>query len=176
MRRYLPLAALLALLMMLSWPSARVANAQGALVRIAGVGPTGKDIPVSVNSLGNLGIVLPSATPITTVSGANAAATLTIPAAGAGLYHYITHIRAVRSCTAAITGTATLDYTTTNIPNSMTWTVGNACAVGSTNVDIDFSTSVPIKVSAANTNTTIVTPAAGTAGIVRVSAFYYTAQ
>jgi hypothetical protein len=113
-------------------------------------------------------------TPITNVSTANASVTLTIPAAGSGLFHYITAINVTRTCSTAITGSAVLTYTSTNLPGSLAWTAGNACPVGSTNQDIWNDFSQPVKSSVANTNTTIVAPAAGATGIVRVTAYYYT--
>jgi hypothetical protein len=113
--------------------------------------------------------------PITTLSSANASVTLTIPASGSGLFHYITSITATRTCTTAISGTAVLGYTSTNLPNSMAWSAGNACAVGSTTQDIWNDLSQPIKSSASNTNTTIVAPAAGATGVIRLSAVYFAA-
>lgn len=113
---------------------------------------------------------------VTNLSGANASVTLTLPAAGAGLFHYITAIKAVRTCTSAITGTAVLAYTSTNLPGTLAWSSGNACAVGSTNQDIDIEFERPLKSSVVNTASTIVAPAAGAAGIIRLTAYYYTAQ
>jgi hypothetical protein len=112
---------------------------------------------------------------VTTISAANTTVTLTLPAAGATLFHYITSITAVRSCTTAIVGSALLAYTTTNLPGTLAFTAGNACAVGSTNFDIREEMSQPLKSSAANTATTIVAPAAGVAGSIRLTAYYYTA-
>jgi hypothetical protein len=112
---------------------------------------------------------------VTTLSAANTTVTLTLPAAGVGLFHHITMIQAVRTCTAAITGSAVLAYTSTNLPGTLAWTAGNACPVGTTNFDIGNQMTQPLKSSVANTATTIVAPAAGAAGVIRLTAYYYTA-
>ncbi len=119
-------------------------------------------------------VARPSVTAVTTLSSANTTVTLTLPASGAGLYHYITSVQATRTCTTAITGTAKLEYTSTNLPGSLAWSSGNACAVGSTSQDIWNDYTQPLKSSVANTATTIVAPAAGAAGFIRVTALYYT--
>jgi len=110
---------------------------------------------------------------VTTLSAANTTVTLTLPAAGAGLFHYITSVVVVRSCTTAIVGTALLAYTSTNLPGTLAWSAGNACAVGSTNFDVDTKYLRPVKSSAANTATTIIAPAAGVAGLIRLTAYYH---
>lgn len=111
---------------------------------------------------------------VTALSSANTTVTATLPAV-AGQFHYITAILVVRTCTSAITGTAALAVTTTNIPGSLAFTSGNACAVGSTNVDVNLSLVSPLKSSVVNTATTVVAPAAGAAGIYRITVFYYAA-
>ena len=116
----------------------------------------------------------PSTNIVVAKSAANTAVTATLPAAGAGLYHYVTGIEVIRSCSAAITGSATLDITTTNLPGSLTWTVGNACAVGSTNADVRLAYPAPVKSSSANTASTVVCPAIGAAGICAIVVYYYT--
>jgi hypothetical protein len=119
-------------------------------------------------------IETPTNTCVTTLSGANASVTLTLTAV-ASSFHYITRITASRTCTTAITGSALLGYTSTNLSGSLAWTAGNACAIGSTNLDIGESYNPSaLKSSVANTNTTIVAPAAGAAGQIRLTACYYT--
>ncbi|MGH8865356.1 MAG: hypothetical protein ACREVZ_12045 [Burkholderiales bacterium] len=113
---------------------------------------------------------------VTALSAANTAVTATLPAAGAGLFHYINSITVTRTCTAAIVGNAALAVTTTNLPGAIAWTTGNACAVGSTNRDIAEVYESPLKSSAANTATTIVCPAIGAAGLCRITTTYYTAN
>lgn len=119
-------------------------------------------------------VSLPPATlGVTALSGANAAVTATLPAV-ASQFHYITALKIVRTCTTAIVGTAALAVTTTNLPGSMAWTTGNACAVGSSNDVLTHDFSSPLKSSALNTNTTIVCPALGAAGICRITVHYFT--
>lgn len=115
------------------------------------------------------------ATPITNTGAANAGVTLTLPAAGAGLFHYITGIHIQRTATAALVGSATLVITTTNIPGALAWSVGNAMVAGGTQNDVVMDFSCPIKASAANVATTIVCPAPGAAVLWRVTAYYFTA-
>jgi hypothetical protein len=116
---------------------------------------------------------MPSTLAVTVTGAAAAAATLTIPAAGAGLYHYITSLQIYRNATAALAGTATLVITSTNLPGSLAWSVGNAMVAGGTQPDLVFEPSSPLKSSVANTATTIVMPAAGAAVLWRANVTYY---
>jgi hypothetical protein len=111
---------------------------------------------------------------ITATGAANAAVTLTIPAAGVGLFHYITCIWIIRTATAALAGTATLVVTTTNLPGTMAFSFGNAMLAGGTQKDLELDLSHPLKSSVANTNTTIVAPVPGAAVLWRLNVFYYT--
>jgi len=115
----------------------------------------------------------PSQLVVSTLSTANTAVTATLPAAGAGLFHYITGIEIVRNATAALAGSATLTYTTTNLPGTLAWSVGNAMAVGGTQWDVQAFFPAPLKSSAANTATTVVAPAAGAAVLVRINVYYF---
>ncbi len=137
---------------------------------------------ISVNARVSLSSVLqigferpPQHLIITILSAANSAATLTIPAAPTGLFTYISKIFAkkINASAAAIAGTALLAYTSTNLPNTMAWSAGNALAVGEDRVDIDDLYAPPVKSSAAGTNTTIVAPAAGAAVQVRLTAAFF---
>jgi hypothetical protein len=110
---------------------------------------------------------------VTVTAAANTIATATLPAGGAGLFHYITYINCMRNATAALAGTATLIHTTTNLPGNPAWSVGNAMAAGGTQIDVDYQPAFPLKCSVANTNTTIVMPAAGLAVLNRVNVGYY---
>lgn len=112
---------------------------------------------------------------VTATGAAAAAATATLPAGAAGLFHYITHISIVRNATAALAGTATIIHTSTNLPGSPAWSVGNAMAAGGTQVDVDINFSSPLKSSVAATNTTIVAAAAGAAVLNRVNVGYFLA-
>lgn len=116
---------------------------------------------------------IPSTLWVTATAAANTAATATLPAAGAGMFHYITSISIVRNATAALVGSATLIHTSTNLPGSPAWSVGNAMIIGGTQVDVDFQPASPLKSLAANTNTTIVAAAAGLAVLNRVNVSYY---
>jgi len=110
---------------------------------------------------------------ISGTAAANTGVTLTLPAAGAGLFHYITQINITRNATAALAGTATLVITTTNLPGTLAWSVGNAMAAGGTQIDVNISFANPLKCSVANTNTTIVMPAPGAAVLWRGNCHYY---
>jgi len=115
----------------------------------------------------------------TTISGANAAVTLTIAAAGAGLFHYITSVEIinVNPTAAAIAGSAvTLGYTSTNIPGAPAWTAGNALAAGAEKVvERIVYPSGGIKTTTANTATTIVAPAIGLGCVCRILVTYFVA-
>ena len=108
-------------------------------------------------------------------AAAASAATLTLATPGAGLRHYITGIEITRNATAALVGTATLVITTTNLPGSLAWSVGNAMAVGGTQIDVNRDLSQPLQSSAQNTATTIVMPAPGAGVLWRCNVFYYVA-
>lgn len=117
----------------------------------------------------------PSDLCVTFTAAANAGGTVTLPAV-AGQFHYITAVYITRTATAALAGSATLVITTTNLPGSLAFSVGNAMVAGGTQRDLElnFSTN-PLKASALNTATTIVLPAPGAAVLWRVNVFYYTA-
>lgn len=106
---------------------------------------------------------------------AAAAVTLTLAAPAAGLRHYITGIEITRNATAALAGTATLVVTTTNLPGSLAWSVGNAMAAGGTQIDVQREFVHPLQSSAQGTATTIVAPAPGAAVLWRLNAYYYLA-
>lgn len=115
----------------------------------------------------------PTTLHITATAAANTAVTATLPAAGAGLFHYITNITLQRAATAALAGSAVLVHTSANLPGSPNWTVGNAMSAGGTQLDLNFTPTTPLKSSVANTNTTITMPAAGAAVINRINVSYY---
>jgi hypothetical protein len=116
---------------------------------------------------------IPSNLHVTATAAANTAATATLPAAGAGMFHYITHINIVRNATAALAGTATIIHTSTNLPGNPAWSVGNAMAAGGTQEDVNYTPTTPLKSSVANTATTVVAAAAGLAVLGRVNVSYY---
>jgi hypothetical protein len=109
---------------------------------------------------------------VTAVGAAAAAVTLTLPAAGAGLFHHITRLEVGLYSTAARTGAATpITVTTTNLPGNPAFTFATAAAIGTTDHrQVDFDS--PLKAVAANTPTTIVAPAV-TGGLWRITASYF---
>ena len=111
----------------------------------------------------------------TVTAAANTAATLTIASPGTGLRNYITGIEITRNATAALAGTATLVITTTNLPGSLAWSVGNAMLAGGTQIDVSRDFTQPVQSLAQATATTIVMPAPGAAVLWRCNAYYYVA-
>jgi hypothetical protein len=120
----------------------------------------------------------PATLNINVAGAANAIATATLPAAGAGLFHYITHIFIKRVNTAALAGGAILSITTTNLGGRQ-WRTGNQASItvstheGSVLRDQEFTH--PLKSAVANTASTIVCPAAGAAVSWHLSIDYFTA-
>jgi hypothetical protein len=117
--------------------------------------------------------LIPATKHVTVTAAANTIATCTLPAPGVGLFHYITYLHAARNATAALAGSATLIITSTNLPGTPAWSVGNAMVAGGSQVDIDMQPSSPLKSLVANTATTIVMPAAGLAVLNRINCSYY---
>jgi hypothetical protein len=112
---------------------------------------------------------------VTATGVAAAGVTLTLPAAGAGLFHYITEIQVVKFATALLTAAATpVLVTTTNLPGTPALSFSAAASAQGTNEVQQFQPTTPLKSSVANTATTIVCPAT-TATIWRVNVFYFTA-
>lgn len=110
---------------------------------------------------------------VTATAAANTLATASLPAAGAGMFHYITSIHLARNATAALAGTATLIATTTNMIGSPAWSYGNAMVAGGSQTDLAQVFANPVKSSVANTATTVVMPAAGAAVLNRINVGYY---
>ena len=109
--------------------------------------------------------------PATAATGV--AATASLPAAGAGLFHYITSISISLYATAARVGSATpVTVTSTNLPGSAAWNFPTAQAIGAMDrVSPDLVT--PIKSLVANTISTVAAPIA-TTGIWRLNVGYFT--
>lgn len=126
-----------------------------------------------VNKIGRLLVDIPSLTKVVTATAAaNTAVTLTIPAAGVGFYHHISHLYIARTATAVLAGTATLVVTTTNLPGVLAWSFGNAMAAGATQTDYSENFPNPLRSLIDNTDTTIVAPAPGVAVLWRLTVFY----
>lgn len=109
---------------------------------------------------------------VTATAAANTGVTATLPAV-AGMFHYITHLDITRNATAALAGTATLVHTTTNLPGSPAWSVGNAMIAGGTQLDMAADFAVPLRSSLVNTATTVVMAAPGAAVLGRINVGYY---
>jgi hypothetical protein len=116
---------------------------------------------------------IPATLAQTVTAAANTATTLTLPAAGVGLFHYITGLYISRTATAVLNTSTTIVITTGNIPGSMAFSVGSAMNAGGTQRDIEIEPPNPIKSSASNASTTISLPAPGAAVLWRAFAFYY---
>jgi hypothetical protein len=108
---------------------------------------------------------------------ANGALTLTLPAAGVGLFHYVTHIYIDRHATALLAGGLTLAATTTNL-GGLTWRTGNQASITVATADgmilTDIDLAHPIKSAVANTASTIVMPAPGLGVLWTGWVAYYT--
>ena len=118
---------------------------------------------------------LPTTLWVTATAAANTAVTATLPLV-AGMFHHITHINITRNATAALAGTATIIHTTTNLPGSPAWSVGNAMAAGGTQIDVVLDlAAAPLRSSVAGTATTVVAAAGGLAVLGRVNVGYYLA-
>lgn len=92
---------------------------------------------------------------------ANGALTVTIPGA-AGKMHAVRRVHLYRTATLSIAGSAVLAITTTNLPASLAWSVGNGISAGGSTDDVDESYDGGNLVSlAAGVDTTFVMPAPG---------------
>jgi hypothetical protein len=112
---------------------------------------------------------------VTNTAAAAVGVTLTLPAPGAGMFHYIGRIIVQRHATAALTAnTAPILVTTTNLPGSRVLSfAADAAAQGVVATEI-IEPATPIRSSAANTATTLVCP--GTVGVIwRATADYFVA-
>lgn len=153
-----------------------VVLATGAATIGAVTGPAAAPLALDA-TLANHTQRLQAVTSLTTVSVANTAVTLTLPAVAAQ-FHYITRIRISMHNTsaAAVVGSAvTLSFSSTNLPGALAWTEGNALAAGISKVVVDEILENAIKSTTANTASTIVAPATGAGVLVRITAYYYTA-
>lgn len=135
---------------------------------------SGIDADVNATTFGLHTFLPPSALTVVLFPAANTGGTLTLPAV-AGQFHHITAIILSRSATAALVGSATLAITTTNLPGSLQWRVGNAMVAGGTQRDVELFWDNPLKSSVANVNTTIVLPAPGAAVLWGAIVTYFTA-
>jgi hypothetical protein len=121
----------------------------------------------------------PATLAVSVAGGANAIATLTLPAPGAGLFIYLTYLHVRRVATAALAGGALLTVTSTNLPGTPSWRTGNQASITVSTFDgpvlVDQAFPFPLKATAVNTAVTIVGPAAGAAVSWHITAHYFTA-
>jgi hypothetical protein len=112
---------------------------------------------------------------VTTYGTANTATTLTIPAAGAGLFHQLTKliVRAFNESASAIAASAVLNITTGNLPGTLNFRASNDFPAWAMRelVRLDFD-AAPLRSSAANTNTTVLVPALGAGVRAEILAVY----
>jgi hypothetical protein len=108
-----------------------------------------------------------------TTGAAGGAATITL-AAVTGFRHAITNIFLMRGTgTAETPAGATVSVTTTNLPGSMAWTVGNNIPVGGTQTDVNLRFCPPLLANASGTSTTIVMGDPGTNPVWTGQVAYY---
>ena len=117
----------------------------------------------------------PATTAVSATAVVSTGVTLTIPAAGAGLFNYVTYLEITLFATTALTAATTpVLVTTTGITGTPTFSCAFPVAAAGVLVDrIIIQPGVPLKGSAANTALTVVAPVA-TGAIWRLNAFYYT--
>jgi hypothetical protein len=112
---------------------------------------------------------------VTVTAAAGVAATLTLPAPGVGLRHYITYLSINRFASALLTAAATpVIVTTTNLPGSLAFSIPAEAAAQGTLDRWREDFAFPLVSSAQNTATTFVAPLT-TAVIWRMTAGYYVA-
>ena len=130
-------------------------------------------LPAGANTIGTA-LTRSSDLAVTATGASGAAVTATLPAAAAGLFHYITSLEIQRYAAAALTAAAApIVVTTTNVPGSLAWSFDTAGALGVSQVQ-QFAFVQPLKASTAATATTFVAPIA-TGVIWRMNVTYYTA-
>jgi len=102
---------------------------------------------------------IPATSGLTATAAAGVAATLTIPAPGAGLYQYVNWIRIEKFAAALLVAAAVpVIVTTTNIPGTPSFNCAADAAAAGTLVEKIISQSMPIRGITANTAITVVAP------------------
>ena len=130
---------------------------------------------MAVNTDGSINVFPKSANLVQqATSAANTTVTATLPAAGAGLFHYITKIVVEIQATGARAASNVVDFTTTNLPNTPSFGVDGDALVQGQIRRLVQNFDIPLKSSTANTNTTVVAPATGANSNSRITVFYYT--
>lgn len=121
-------------------------------------------------------VALPTSTlAVTATAAVNTAATASLPAAGAGLFHYITSIQVMKLYSVVgVAAGAGVIITSTNLPGTPAWTTEQVAGpAGTVARVVDLSPTAPIRSSVANTITTIAAPAQ-LQSIWRINVTYYT--
>ena len=119
-------------------------------------------VGLSVDLVGGLRVRLPeSSLWVTATAAVNTGSTATLPAAGAGLFHYITSIQLVKLYSVVgVAAGAGVIITSTNLPGGPAWTTEQLASVaGTAPTVIGIVFDRPLKSSVANTATTFVAPA-----------------
>lgn len=104
---------------------------------------------------------IPARLHVTATAAVNTGATATLPAAGFGLFHYITKVELVKLYNVVgVAAGAGVIVTTTNLPGTPAFTTEQlALAAGSVIKVIDWNPYAPLKSSVSNIATTFVAPA-----------------
>ena len=156
--------------------SVNVAQMGGAATSMnTGVRDAGTQrVTIATNDL--VPVSLPGSTLMVTATAAvNTAATASLPAAGVGLFHYITSIQVMKLYSViGVAAGAGVIITSTNLPGTPAWTTEQlASAAGTVARVIDLVPGTPIRSAVANTITTIAAPAQ-LQSIWRINVTYYT--
>lgn len=120
-----------------------------------------------------LALPFPSSLAVTMTTAISTSGTLTLPAAGSGLYHYVTRLL-IQKFNAAllVAAAAPVIVTTGNLPGSRAFSLpADGASQGTMNQEV-LEPSQPLKSTSPNVATTIVCPAI-TSVIWRVTADYY---
>jgi len=128
---------------------------------VTGIGASGAGIPrVSLSNDSVVAELRGSTLHVTGTAAVNTALTITLPAAGAGLFHYITSIQWVKLYNVlGVAAGAGVLITSTNLPGNPVWTTEQiASPAGTATTVINYQPTTPLKSSVANTATTIVAP------------------
>lgn len=98
---------------------------------------------------------------VTATAAVNTAATASLPAPAAGLFHYITSIQVVKLYNVlGVAAGAGVVITSTNLPGTPAWTTEQAAgAVGTAPMVINYQPTTPLKAALAATISTIACPA-----------------
>lgn len=110
---------------------------------------------------------------VTATGAVGTAVTLTLPAAGVGLFHFITRLQITASTApVALAANAQATVTSTNLPGSLAWDMAIMRSGGGKDKE-DMPRIAPLRSAVANTATTIVAPATANT-IWRLNVEYFT--